>query len=122
MPELSRTVLIVDDDTQILRLVEKMLRSRNFQIQVAPKPSDALRIAESRPIHLLISDIALPEMDGKRLTERVLKLHPEAAVLLISGQYSEDSRVVKSARTKFLSKPFFPSDLLRAMEELFPQG
>src|SRR5215472_10019568 len=116
----TRTVLIVDDDAQVLRLVEKMLRPRNFQIEVAPKPSDALRIAESHPIHLLISDIALPEMDGKRLTERVLKLYPEAAVLLISGRYGENSPVVKSARMKFLGKPFFPSDLTRAIDELFP--
>lgn len=120
MAEAARMVLIVDDDAQILKLVQKMLRSRNFRIEMAPKPSDALRIAESQPVDLLISDIALPEMDGKRLTERVLKLHPEAAVLLISGQYSENSRFVKSARVKFLSKPFFPSDLLRVMDELFP--
>ena len=122
MADGTRTVLIVDDDAQILKLVEKMLRPRNFRIEVAPKPSDALRIAESQPIHLVISDIALPEMDGKRLTERVLKLHPEAAVLLISGQYREGSRLVKSARVKFLGKPFFPSDLLRALDELFPPG
>src|SRR5690349_24089941 len=108
MADAARTVLIVDDDAQVLKLVQKMLRARNFRIEVAPKPSDALRIAESQPIHLLISDIALPEMDGKRLSERVLKLHPEAAVLLISGQYAESSRMVKSARVKFLGKPFFP--------------
>ena len=122
MADPARTVLIVDDDSQMLRLMEKMLRARNFHIQVAPKPSDALRIAESQPVHLLISDIALPEMDGKKLSERVLKLHPEAAVLLISGQYSETSRMVKSARVKFLGKPFFPSDLLQVLDELFPRA
>ena len=122
MAEPARTVLSVDDDVQILKLVEKMLRPRNFRIEVAPKPSDALKIAESQRVDLVISDIALPEMDGKRLTERVLKLHPGAAALLISGQYSQESRFVKSARVKFLSKPFFPSDLLRVLDELFPQG
>ncbi|SRR5579883_145533 len=120
MPELARTVLIVDDEALILKLVEKMLRPRNFNIKVAPKPSEALRIAESEPIHLLISDIALPEMDGKRLSEKILKLCPDAAVLLISGRYHENSAVVKSARVKFLPKPFFPSDLLKALDELFP--
>ena len=120
MSDPARTVLIVDDDAQILRLMEKMLRARNFRIETAPKPSDALRFAESQPVHLLISDIAMPEMDGKRLAEKVLKLHPQAAVLLISGQYSETSRMVKSARVKFLGKPFFPSDLLHALDELFP--
>ena len=120
MAEPARTVLIVDDDAQMLRLMQKMLHARNFRIEVAPRPSDALRIAERQPVDLLISDIALPEMDGKRLSERILKLHPEAAVLLISGQYAETSRMVKSARVKFLGKPFFPSDLLRALDELFP--
>ena len=122
MPDSARTALIVDDDAQILKLVEKMLRPRNFHIKVAPKPSDALRIAETEPVHLLISDIGLPEMDGKRLSEKVLKLCPDAAVLLISGRFSEKSAVVKSARVKFLSKPFFPSDLLRVLDELFPPG
>ncbi len=121
MGESQRTVLIVDDDAQVLRLVEKMLRPRNFRIQVAPKPSEALRIAETEPVHLLISDIALPEMDGKRLTERILKLYPDAAVLLISGRYHEKSAVVKTARVKFLKKPFFPSELVRVVGELFPE-
>lgn len=121
MPETARTALIVDDEAQILKLVEKILRPRKFRIQVAPKPSDALRIAENEPVHLLIADIGLPEMDGKRLAERVLKLYPEAAVLLISGRYREDSPIVKSARVKFLRKPFFPSDLMRAVAELFPE-
>ena len=122
MPESSRTALIVDDEAQILKLVEKILHPRNFRILVAPKPSDALRIAESEPVHLLISDIGLPEMDGKRLAEKVLKLHPAAAVLLISGRYHENSPIVKSARVKFLKKPFFPSDLTRAIAELFPES
>lgn len=121
MGESQRTALIVDDDAQVLKLVEKMLRPRNFRIQVAPKPSEALRIAGSEPVHLLISDIALPEMDGKRLTERILKLYPDAAVLLISGRYHEKSAVVKSTRVKFLKKPFFPSELVRVIGELFPE-
>lgn len=120
MAESQRTALIVDDDAQVLKLVEKMLRPRNFRIQVAPKPSEALRIAETEPVHLLISDIALPEMDGKRLTEMILKLYPDAAVLLISGRYQEKSAVVKSTRVKFLKKPFFPSELVRVIGELFP--
>ncbi|MBZ5576751.1 MAG: response regulator [Acidobacteriia bacterium] len=120
MSETPRTVLIVDDEPQVLHLVEKMLRPRNFRIQVAPKPSEALRIAEGEPVHLLISDISLPEMDGHKLTEEVLKLHPEAGVLLISGLYQEKPGRAKSGRIKFLSKPFFPSDLLRMVRELFP--
>lgn len=121
MPEPPRTVLIVDDEPMILKLVEKMLRPRNFRIQVAPKPSDALRIAGSGPIHLLISDIALPEMEGHKLAEKVLALQPDVQVLLISGHYHDKPKRLRSERVRFLAKPFFPSDLLNALREIFPE-
>jgi len=121
MPEPVRTVLIVDDEPMILKLVEKMLRPRNYRIQAAPKPSDALRIAESETVDLLISDIALPEMEGHRLAEKVLALHPQAQVLLISGHYRDKPKRLNSDRVRFLAKPFFPSDLLEALRKMLPE-
>ncbi len=117
----ARTVLIVDDDPQILRLVAKMLRPQSFKILVAPRPSEALEIFEREPVHLLISDVAMPEMDGNKLAGRVLNLHPETAILLISGHYREDPPAAKNGKIKFLKKPFFPSDLLAALRELVPE-
>jgi CheY-like chemotaxis protein len=116
----TRTVLIVDDEPQILRLVEKMLRPRNVHILLAPRPSDALQICENQTIDLLISDMRMPEMDGVTLAERVLKLHPTASVLLISGHYREAPVTAKQIR--FLPKPFFPSDLIRQLQELLPEA
>lgn len=120
MGESTRTVLVVDDDPQILRLVEKMLRPQRFRILVAPRPSEALLICEREPVHLLISDIAMPEMDGDKLAEKVLQVHPETLVLLISGHYKLEPPARKTANMKFLGKPFFPSDLLAALRELVP--
>ena len=120
MDALSHTVLIVDDDPQILRLVEKMLRPRTVKILAAPRPSKALEICANEPIDLLISDIAMPEMDGHKLAEKVLQLRPAASILLISGQY-EEAPAGKQPRVKFLQKPFSPSDLLAAMRELLPE-
>jgi DNA-binding NtrC family response regulator len=120
MDQPARTVLIVDDDPQILKLVEKMLRSQDFKILAAPRPSQALEICGREPVHLLISDISLPEMDGNKLTAKVLQLQPEAAVLLISGHYGEPASARGSGKVKFLKKPFFPSDLLTALRELLP--
>src|SRR5690349_17905034 len=94
----TRTVLIVDDDPQMLRLVEKMLRARNVKLLGAPRPSEALRICESEPVHVLISDVAMPEMDGNRLAGLVLKMHPEAHVLLISGRHTDPPLAAKSDR------------------------
>ena len=121
MSNAPRTILIVDDDPQILNLVQKMLGSRQAKVLVAPRHSEALRICEQEPVHLLISDIVMPEMDGNKLAERVLKLHPEASVLLISGYYKETPLAAKSSRVKFLRKPFFPSQLIERLRELLPE-
>jgi CheY-like chemotaxis protein len=115
-----RTVLIVDDEPQILRLVESMLRPLKINVLVAHRPSEALQIAESRPVHLLISDVAMPEMDGVKLAERVLKLHPEASVLLISGKHKEPPAAARAGQVRFLRKPFFPSQLLQSLREMLP--
>jgi two-component system cell cycle sensor histidine kinase/response regulator CckA len=113
----QRTVLIVDDDRQILRLVEKMLRPQGVNLLSADRPSEALRICEGQPVHVLISDVAMPEMDGGKLAERLLKLQPEARVLLISGQ-AKVPAVAKLPNVRFLRKPFFPAVLLQNLREL----
>jgi len=117
-----RTVLVVDDDPQVLRLVEKMLRPRNVKVLMAPRPAEALAICERESVHLLISDLAMPEMDGRKLAERVLQLHPHAAVLLISGRYAEPPPSARIGQVSFLRKPFFPSDLVRHLKELLPEA
>ena len=85
----TRTILIVDDDPQILRLVERMLGARKATILLAPRPRRRSRSASTQTIDVLISDVAMPEMDGDKLAERVLKLQPGVSVLLISGHYGE---------------------------------
>jgi CheY-like chemotaxis protein len=120
MNDRTRTVLIVDDDPQILRLVEKMLRPRNVNVLSAPRPTEALLICQQQAVHLLISDVLMPEMDGNKLAERVLKLHPNAAILLISGHYKEPPAAAKG-HVKFLKKPFFPSQLIQYLRELLPE-
>jgi two-component system, cell cycle sensor histidine kinase and response regulator CckA len=119
MSDLARTVLVVDDDPQILRLVERMLGSHGVRVITAARAAEALRICEREPIDLLISDVVMPEMDGPKLAERFLKLRPGASVLLISGD-PRDPVLPKSGRVRFLRKPFFPSDLLRNLRELVP--
>ena len=116
----QRTVLIVDDDRQILGLLEKMLRPQGVTVLAANRPSEALRIFEGHAIQVMISDVMMPEMDGGKLAERLLKLQPEARVLLISGQAREPA-VTKLPNVRFLRKPFFPSVLLENVRELLEQ-
>ena len=118
----TKTVLIVDDDPQILRLVERMLASRKVNLLTAPRPSAALRICEQQPLDLLIADVALPEMDGDKLAERILKLQPGAAVLLISGHSKDVLGNSRLPQVRFLKKPFFPSQLIEYLRELLPDA
>ena len=117
MSEPTRTVLIVDDDPQILRLVQAMLGPQNVNVRTAPLPSDALRICAEETVDVLISDVSMPEMDGNELAERVWKLHPRVSVLLISGAVDE-APAVKGKRVRFLKKPFFPAELIRVLREM----
>jgi len=115
----KRTVLVVDDDPQILRLVEAMLKPRRVNVLSTALPGEALEICAREPVDLLISDVRMPEMDGRKLAERVLALRPEASVLLISG-HAQESSVSKTARVRFLRKPFFPSELTEQLRKLLP--
>jgi CheY-like chemotaxis protein len=115
-----RTVLIVDDEPEILRLVQQMLRPRRVKVLVAPRPAEALEICEREPVHLLISDVRMPEMDGHKLAERVLEIHPRASVLLMSGYAKELPALGSPGQVRFLRKPFFPADLIKHLKELLP--
>src|ERR1035437_3187084 len=117
MSEPTRTVLIVDDDPQILRLVRAMLGPHNVNVLSAPRPYDALRIWGEETVDVLISDVSMPEMDGNKLAERVLKLPPRVSVLLISGEVDE-APAVKGGRVRFLKKPFFPAELIKLLREM----
>ena len=117
MSEPTRTVLIVDDDPQILRLARVMLGPQNVNVLAVPRPSDALRICGEGTVDVLISDISMPEMDGIKLAERVFKLHQRISVLLISGEVDQPP-VVKGGQVRFLKKPFFPAELIKLLREM----
>ncbi|MEI9975571.1 MAG: response regulator [Ignavibacteriota bacterium] len=117
MNDSPRTVLVVDDDRQILGLVEKMLRPQGVTVLSVNRPSEALRICQEQTVHVLISDVMMPEMDGGKLAERFLKLCPNASVLLISG-HPKAPAAAKLPNVRFLRKPFFPSALVHELREL----
>lgn len=117
-----RTILVVDDDVNVRTVIGTVLRRQAFDVLEAATGEEALRIAAARgaPIHLVISDLNMPEMDGRALLDQVRTVCPSIRVLLISGedQPAATSSLAKHAPTCFLGKPFTPGQLSAAVKEL----
>jgi two-component system, cell cycle sensor histidine kinase and response regulator CckA len=89
-------------------------------------PEDALQVAEhhQEPIALLLTDVVLPRMSGRKIAEHLILLRPSMKVLYMSG-YTDDSVVrhgVLEANTAFLQKPFTPATLARKVREVLDAG
>jgi two-component system, cell cycle sensor histidine kinase and response regulator CckA len=118
----SETILLVDDDDEVRAVTRAILLKNGYDVIDACGGREALRLAEeySGVIHLLISDVVMPEMSGPELAKRLTKARPEVAVLCMSG-YTDDSIVrhgVLEARIEFLQKPITPAALAVRVRQL----
>ena len=99
------TILMVDDEPMICRLVSEVLSQQGYKVLIAGNGNAALQIAEKHqgPIHLLIADILMPEMSGLELVPKIVARFPTIGVLYIS-----DSDLIVRAFRKDLDLPFLP--------------
>jgi DNA-binding NtrC family response regulator len=107
-PVTPATVLVVDDDTRILRLVGLMLSNRGYRVLKADNPEEAVRVFKQKPdeIDLLLSDVMMPGMSGPELEARLHEVKPELPVILMTANAGH---VASSG--KILEKPFRMHDL-----------
>ena len=122
LPTGSETVLIVEDEESMLALGANLLRRLGYQVLMAGSPSQALAAVRShnQPIHLLLTDVVMPEMSGRDLARHVLSLRPEMKVVYVSG-YTGDfiaERGVLGADLNFLQKPFPVRTLAEKLREV----
>ena len=121
----TETVLLVEDEPMVRRLVRRVLTGHGYRIIEAGGAKEALKAArETLPIHLMITDVVLPELNGRSLARRVARRHPETRVLFMSG-YADRSIVrhgVLSEGAAFLQKPFTALSLLRRVREILDRG
>jgi PAS domain S-box-containing protein len=116
------TVLVVEDEDVLRGLVRRMLGLLDYEVLEAASGGDAFLLCErhKEPIHLMITDVVMPQMGGRQLAERVASLHPEMKVLYMSG-YTDDAIVhhgVLEPGTPFLQKPFTASSLARTVRKV----
>ena len=103
--ENTMTVLVAEDESPLRTLIQRYLSQRAFQVLGARDGLEALRIAKafSSPIDILLTDIEMPGMHGWELAHEMQGVHPEAAVLFVSGSLA---CVPKEPHVEFLEKPF----------------
>jgi two-component system, cell cycle sensor histidine kinase and response regulator CckA len=118
----TETILVVEDEPAVRQLVSRVLHKRGYTVLVASTPSEAAEISRTAktPIHLLISDVVLPQMSGRAMAEQIVPNQPGIKVLYMSG-YTDDAIVhhgVLDPGTPFLQKPFTPEALARKVREV----
>ncbi len=125
----SETILLVEDEEAVRTIVSKILQNRGYTVLEAHHGNEALQICEHHegPIHLMVTDVVMPQLSGRELAERLMLLRPEIRVLFMSG-YPDNALVhhgVLGAGTAFLQKPFSLNALECKVRELLdapPQG
>jgi PAS domain S-box-containing protein len=118
---LGETILVVEDEPAIMEVEIMLLQELGYQVLAASTPGEAIRqVAEhASEIHLVITDVVMPEMNGQVLAERLQACHPNMKILFMSG-YTADviaHRGVLDEGVNFIQKPFSMQDLAVKVRE-----
>ncbi|MFM2151990.1 MAG: hypothetical protein RL199_425 [Pseudomonadota bacterium] len=120
-PGLRGTVLVVEDEEDLLTAMQANLERSGFVVLTAGSPSQALRVARSHPtrIDILLTDMAMPGGSGRALAQQLRHIRPDLRVLFMSG-YSDEFAVVegRSGLGEFIAKPFVFETLVGRIEAL----
>jgi CheY-like chemotaxis protein len=124
-PHGGETILVVEDQDAVRRLTTAILKVYGYQILEAANGDEALDIVQkySGEIHLLLTDVVLPGINGKELSERLRTLRPKLKVLFTSG-YTADviaHRGVLDSGVAYIPKPFSPDNLAAKVREVLTE-
>jgi CheY-like chemotaxis protein len=118
----AETILVVDDDPDVLDLARHTLTARGYSVVSARDGQEAVDLLgdSQPPFDLIVSDVLMPQMNGLELAEWLWSAHPLMKVLFISGFVGQDFLESKLAphNSAFLGKPFRPRELAQKVREM----
>jgi CheY-like chemotaxis protein len=122
----AETILLVEDEPEVREMTRELLEAEGYRVLSAGRPDEALERARrlEGPIHLLLTDVVMPQMNGRELAERLAQMRADLKVLFMSG-YTDDAMVrlgVSDTRALFLGKPFTRAMLAAKVREALERG
>jgi len=114
-------ILVVDDSPDTLEVLKRNLESEGYLVFTATGAVEAIKIIESSPIDLVITDLKMPEVDGLSLVRHIQENYKNMGVMMITGYPSIEGAVeaVKFGAEEYLSKPFADEELFSAVGRVF---
>ncbi|HKP62143.1 MAG TPA: ATP-binding protein [Polyangiales bacterium] len=118
----NETVLLVEDQDEVRAVALQILRRYGYHVIEARNAGEALLYCEQHPltIHLLLSDVVMPQMNGRKLADRLYQIRPHMKVLFMSG-YTENAIVhhgILDPGIEYVQKPLLPETLARRVREV----
>ena len=112
-------ILIVDDEAEIREILRAALSFRNYRCVTAENGAAAFELLRRRPFDIVLSDIAMPEMDGMELLSKAKALRPEIKVILITGFGTLEwaKQAIRQGAFDYLEKPFELDDVRRVVDQ-----
>lgn len=116
------TVMVVDDDDNVRQMMQQALELEGYRVLAARNGADALDVAAdyAMRIHLIVTDVRMPNMGGAQLIEVVRRWYPSLRVLIVSGyaDFSASLDIFAGTPTAFLRKPFSVDELAAVARNL----
>jgi two-component system alkaline phosphatase synthesis response regulator PhoP len=115
---MAQTILVVDDEQQIVRVVKGYLENAGYRVLTAPNGEEALRQAEQHKPDLVVLDLLMPQVDGLEVTRRLRAEMPETAIIMLTARVEEMDRILglKMGADDYVTKPFSPRELVARVE------
>ena len=117
-PRGSETILLVEDEPAVRTLARRTLEACGYTVLPAADPLEALELAKTARVDVIVSDLQMPRLAGTQMVERFLASFPAPVVVFMSG-YADDMVMAetRSVRSAFLRKPFSPAALAHAVRD-----
>jgi two-component system cell cycle sensor histidine kinase/response regulator CckA len=122
----TETILLVEDDEGVRKVANRILVRQGYTVLLTAGAADALALlgAHAGPIHMMLTDVVMPHMNGRELADRATAIRPDLKVLFMSG-YTDDAIVhhgVLDPDTAFIEKPLSTEPLARKVREVLDSG